>query len=117
MDWTFLYIVDTPVAKVWKRTMKIKTCVLWLSLLTTVLAVAALAHDMDDSDLDLDNLDVGDMEDEEFQDTEPDMMDPDMMDPDMDDGSVMDDMDMSDDAAEEEEPKVPRVRVSLVNFF
>jgi len=92
--------------------MKMKAYVLRLFLLTAVIAVAALADDMED-----DNLDVGDMEDEEFEDTDPDMMDPGMM-PDMDDdGSVMDDMDLSDDATEEEEPKVNRVRVSFINIF
>jgi len=95
--------------------MKLKLNVLLLFLLTAIISLAASTDDtedtenMEDPDMDMD--DTGDMYDDDFQDTDPDMMDPDMG-----DGTVMDDMESSDNMAEEEEPKVKRVRVSYAHI-
>ena len=101
-----------------ERTMKFRLRVLRLLLITAFIAVATLAEDNDldmDDDADPDMMDSDDMMDDDMMDGDGDMMDGDMMDGDMDEGPAMDDdVETSDDTSEEEEPKVPRVRVSFI---
>jgi len=94
--------------------MKIRTHALQLFIVTGIIAVAVLTQA---TDIDLDDDDEFQDDDSEMIDQDmQDMTDPDMMDSELDDAAVMDDMDTSDDMSDEGEPKVTRVRVSLVVY-